>query len=441
LAIYWILTLAGFCISVLSALESRVKWIASFCALFGEGCRRTEDFSLFKIPVSWWGIGYYLFLAFLLYFATPGVFWFVMAGFGFELTFLWIMVSIRAFCIFCIFNAAVVAGLVWASFDPSRIWQSATVALFFFMSSNHLISRENTSQISQEQAEAPESAVATVNGETITREALERPLSQQIYELNYKIYRLKRRRLEKMIQNVLLAKEAKRRKISREELREMVLSEDQKVSGEKKSEIIANYVNRLKEKHEVKIFLQKPSLPLTRIDIEDSPVLGPAGARVVVVEFSDLLCPACREAHHTTRRIREAYGDQIRWVFKDFPLERHKGAAKAAQAAHCAGEQDKFWEYQDIVIHSGEENPDAGRLTAYAQKLGLDREQFGSCLNNGKYRERIENDIQSGKKAGISAIPTFIINGKMISGKLSYDGFKQKIDEALNASQKRIYGS
>jgi protein-disulfide isomerase len=257
-------------------------------------------------------------------------------------------------------NAAVVAGLVWASFDPNKIWQTATVALFFFMSSNHLISRER--------------------------------------------------------------------------LLETVLSENPKASDENRSEIIANYVNGLKQRYEVEIFLQKPSLPLTRVDIEGSPTLGPADARVLVVEFSDLLCPACRAAYDTTRRIREKYGDQIRWVFKDFPLERHKGARKAAQAAHCAGEQGQFWEYHDVVIHSEEEKPDAGDLKAYAQKLGLDKEQFGSCLNNGKYHSRIENDIQTGKKAGISAIPTFIINGKMVSGKLSFDEFKQKIDEALKTA-------
>ena len=112
--------------------------------------------------------------------------------------------------------------MVWVVFDPARIWQAATVALFFFMSSNHLISRENRSQISQEQAEEPETIVANVNGETITRETLERPLSQRIYKLRNEIYTLKRRRLEKMIQNVLLKKEAERREISREQLLETI---------------------------------------------------------------------------------------------------------------------------------------------------------------------------------------------------------------------------
>jgi protein-disulfide isomerase len=328
LELYWILTTAGFAVSVLSALEGRVQWVASFCALFGEGCRRTEDFSWLGIPLSWWGLGYYAALGSLIYFKPGWIFWLVMAGFGFELTFLGIMAAIRAFCIFCLLNAVVVAGLVWIGFDPARIWPGAGVALTFFAVSFFFISKENASRISPGPARGADADV----------------------------------------------------------------------------------------------------------DIEGRPALGPERAPVVVVEFSDPLCPACRAANETTARIREDYGDRIRWVFKDFPLDSHPGARKAAEAAHCAGEQGKFWEYHDMVVDSGEESPDDGRLKEYAASLDLHNEPFVRCLGQGKYRSRIEEDIRQGKQAGISAIPAFVVNGRVLSGNLSFDEFSEAIEEELKAA-------
>ncbi|MGA6925523.1 MAG: vitamin K epoxide reductase family protein, partial [Desulfosarcina sp.] len=120
--IIWILILAGAAVSIVSALERHVRWIAAVCSLFGEGCRKTADFTLFNIPISWWGMAYYAALALAALIAKPWLFWLVMAGFGFELTFVWIMVAVGAFCIFCVLNAAVVAGLVWVVFDPALAW-------------------------------------------------------------------------------------------------------------------------------------------------------------------------------------------------------------------------------------------------------------------------------------------------------------------------------
>jgi protein-disulfide isomerase len=132
-------------------------------------------------------------------------------------------------------------------------------------------------------------------------------------------------------------------------------------------------------------------------------------------------------------KIRDAYGDRIRWIYKDFPLEMHKGAKKAAMAAHCAEEQGRFWEYQDMVYNS-EEEPDADLLKKYASSLGLDGEQFQQCLNNGRYVPQIKEDIQTGKEVGICATPTFIINGKMLTGSLSFEEFKEEIDNQLEAA-------
>ena len=335
--VFWVLALTGVLVSVLSALESRVQWIASFCTFFGEGCRRTQDFTLLAVPISWWGIGYYALLA-LVFSLMPGrwTFWLVMAGLGFELTFLWVMARIRAFCIFCLFNAFVVGALAWVFFDYSRPWQAAAIVVTAFAASKLLISKENISRMSARQ-----------------------------------------------------------------------ISEAAAESGRKRTGA-------------------EP----------ESPAAGTSEAGVTVVEFSDPFCPACRKAHATARRIKDAYGERIRWVPKDFPLDVHKGAKTAAQAAHCAGEQDrkKFWEYRHLVF-SAEDEPDAARLNQFAESLGLDAKRFRRCLQSGRHRSRIDEDIRSARDAGVTSTPTFIINERVVSGAPSFEDLKEIIDEELSASK------
>lgn len=466
MVMFWILIITGLVISILSVLETRIRWIADVCGFFGEGCRQTEEFSLLRIPIAWWGLVYYTGLALLASVASPWTFWFVMMGLGFELTFLWIIVSIRAFCIFCLLNAAVVAGLVYLFFDPERVWQIATVALLFFIGSNVLITREKRSRRTEDE-EDPECVVAEVAGETITKDELECPLLQRIYTLESEIYKLKRSRLDQMIRNILLEKEAASRDMTEQQLLESVVTENPEVSDDevdkyceanaeqlkdwegsedelrekvreflaqrKQQEEIRDYADRLKEKYEVNIWLERPSLPLIRIDIEGRPTRGPSDAPVVIVEFSDPFCPACRKAHKTMHQIMDTYGDRIRWVFKDFPLPAHKGAKTAAEAAHCAEEQGKFWEYQDMVFNA-EEKPDTETLKQYAATLQLDVNRFAQCLESEKYDGQIEQDMEAGKKVGISATPTFIINGRMVSGALSFDAFKERVDQELEAA-------
>ncbi len=463
----WVLIIAGLAVSVLSVLETRIRWVAAFCGLFGNGCRQTEDFTLLRIPIAWWGVAYYTGLALLVSIASPWAFWFVMVGLGFELTFLWIIISIRAFCIFCLLNAAVVVGLVYVFFDSERVWQMAAVALFTFIVSKALIHWENRPDESAEGEESAKCVVAEVAGETITRDELECPLLQRIYQLESEIYRVKQSRLDQMVRNILLEKEAASRNISQQQLLESVVTEHPDVSDKDVDEYIRNnarqledwegsdaelrekireflvqrkqqaeirdYADGLKKKYDVHIFLERPTLPLIRINIEGRPTVGPSGAPVVIVEFSDPFCPACRKAHKTMHQIVDTYGDRIRWVFKDFPIPAHEGAKTAAEAAHCAEEQGKFWEYQDMVFNS-QEKPDVDTLKEYAQSLGLDVERFEHCLESGRYESQIAEDMQAGRKVGISATPTFIINGRMISGALSFDDFKERIDQELEAA-------
>lgn len=318
--LFWTLITAGLIVSALSGLERRVQWIADFCAWFGEGCQRTEKFTLLHIPIFVWGLVFYGAVALLFTAVKPLVFWAVAAGFGAELTFLWIMLRLRVFCIFCLLNGVVVLLLFAVELDPERSWQALATALLVFVASNALLQRENREEMGSG-APAP-------------------------------------------------------------------------------------------------------------VGTGDAPALGPADAAVTVVEYSDYLCPACRSVHEVAGRIKEQYEGRIRWVFKDFPLKRHRGAFKMAEAAHCADEQGLFWAYQDAMFRM-EEAPDTEGLIAQAGNLGADADAFRACLESGRQRGRVNRGIEDGRRSGVSATPTFFVNGRMTCGALSEEAFQGMIDEAL----------
>jgi len=316
---FWILIGAGLAVSALSGLERRVQWIADFCAWFGEGCKRTEAFTLFRVPIFAWGLAFYGAVALVRPLAEPLVPWAVAAGLGAEITFLWIMLRLRVFCIFCLLNGVVVLLLSGTVLGPERAWQAAVLALLVFGASNAILQRENREEMGISGG-PPEGA------------------------------------------------------------------------GE-------------------------------------APELGPEDAPVTVVEYSDYRCPACRKAHEVVKRVRERNEGRVRWVYRDFPLERHEGAREMAEAAHCAGEQGLFWEYQDAMFHA-EEAPDREGLAAQAGRLGADENAFRACLESGRHRERVDRSIREGRQAGVSATPTFFVNGRMAGGAPSEEHLQEMIDEA-----------
>jgi protein-disulfide isomerase len=161
---------------------------------------------------------------------------------------------------------------------------------------------------------------------------------------------------------------------------------------------------------------------------------GSANSPVVIEEFSDFECPACSYFYENAYpQIMESYvkTGKVRVVFKPFPLTSlHKNSEKAAEAALCAAEQGKFWEMHDKLF----ENQDAlgvANLKSYAASLGLDQNAFNQCLDSGKMRPIIENNIAEGKARGISATPSFFVNGKKIVGAQPFETFQQAIDGEL----------
>jgi protein-disulfide isomerase len=168
----------------------------------------------------------------------------------------------------------------------------------------------------------------------------------------------------------------------------------------------------------------------------DDAALGDAKAAVTLVEFSDFQCPFCARVMPTLKRVKEAYGDRVRIVWKDFPLTAiHPQAFKAAEAGQCAREQGKFWEYHDRLF-ANQQALDVEFLKKYAADAGLDAAKFGACMDTAKYSDRVQEQMGIGARLGVESTPTVFVNGRLVSGAQPYEVFAEIIDEELERAAK-----
>ncbi len=144
-----------------------------------------------------------------------------------------------------------------------------------------------------------------------------------------------------------------------------------------------------------------------------SNISGVTNAPVQIVEYADFGCPACRGWHNAgiMQAIQDKYGEQVSFEFRHFPIVTRQ-SPKAAEAAQCAAEQDKFWEYHDYLF---EETPQGAlsdsNLKDYASAIGLNRSQFADCFDSGKYASLVQANLQEARRAGAVGPPTFFVNG------------------------------
>ena len=171
--------------------------------------------------------------------------------------------------------------------------------------------------------------------------------------------------------------------------------------------------NRLNEQRKVSIKFQPFRFEFTN---GHSPTLGKEGAPVTVVEFSDFQCPFCKQFAPNIHQIEKNFGDKVHIVYRQYPIPSlHPFAFKAAEASLCANEQGKFWALHDMMF--GEQD----RLTVMdlkqkASRLGMDRKQFDSCLDTGKYTEQVQKDMAEGTRVGITGTPAIFVNGIPVPG-------------------------
>lgn len=173
------------------------------------------------------------------------------------------------------------------------------------------------------------------------------------------------------------------------------------------------------------------------IPLGDDPSLGPQNAPVTFVIFSDYQCPYCRKWYSDVfKSLVSDYKNKIHFVYKDFPLySLHENAEAAAESARCAGEQGKYWEYQDLLFTS-DQGLGSAALAGYARSLKLDTASFDNCVSTHKYQNKVDADYQFAANLGVQSTPTFFINGLAMVGAQPLEVFKQVIDNELASAGK-----
>jgi protein-disulfide isomerase len=308
-------------------------------------------------------------------------------------------------------------------------------------------------------------ALASVNGKPITSAEVEKSIATDLAKLEAQIYELKRARLNALIDEQLLSQEAVKRGITTDALIEAeVTSKQSAVSDEevavyyganqgklqkdlnawreqirkflsmqKASERRQAFITQLRGQNKVEVFLKSPPIFRAEIATASAFAKGPAAAPITLVEFSDFHCPFCKRVQPTIAQVLAKYAGKIRIVYKDFPLDSlHPQARAAAEAARCAGEQGKFWEFHDKV-YAGDPDATGPTMQLYAQQVGLDGAKFEACRSTRKYQAQVQADATEGTKLGISGTPGFFINGRFLSGAQPIEAFSKIIDEELEA--------
>jgi protein-disulfide isomerase len=305
--------------------------------------------------------------------------------------------------------------------------------------------------------------VARIGARTITAAELEAAAGRRLIEVKTREHELKRRALEDLVESELLRQEAERRGMTVEALlaaevhaRASPVGEwdvaayrkahEATFEGKSEEQARAEAARRLREDRlaqrrfgflaELRARTPSSSVlppPRVAVDAAGSPSRGPADAPVTVVAFSEFQCPFCRRVLPTLRQVEERYRGRMRLVFRHFPLSRHKDAPKAAEAAECARDQDRFWEMHDRLFENAEDLAIAD-LKRHARAIGLDGPAFDECLDSGRNEDRWRRDLADAESYGASGTPMFFVNGRLVSGAQPYAVFARVIDEELEGT-------
>jgi len=158
---------------------------------------------------------------------------------------------------------------------------------------------------------------------------------------------------------------------------------------------------------------------------EKDHVQGLSQAPIELIEYGDFQCPYCRKANSIVKEVQKQMGDNLKFVFRNFPLtELHANALHAALAAEAAGLQNKFWEMHDILFENQKFLDDA-YLMQYAKNIGLDIKQFEIDFSKPDILQKVKDDVLSGERAGVEGTPTFFVNGQIYTGNWMTEEFSE----------------
>jgi protein-disulfide isomerase len=318
---------------------------------------------------------------------------------------------------------------------------------------------------------APSTVLATVAGRTVTAAALNEKARQAIYELRMEVYEAEKNALDLKINDRLLTAEAKRRNLTERDIISAAITDKalpvtdadvDKFYAENKARIkgdlasVREDIRRYLEQQErlrlvgalaqqlrsgaqeLRVLLTEPEPNVLEISLDDDPARGNPKAPVTIVMFTDFQCPSCAMMHPVIEAALKSNGDRLRLVVRDYPLEAHANARKAAEAAGAANAQGKFFEYT-ALLYKNQTALDVPSLKKYASEVGLDRARFDRELDGGVYAAEVSRDIADGEKYGVKYTPTIFINGVRLR-QVSAEGFQAELERAF-ARVNRTTGS
>ena len=306
----------------------------------------------------------------------------------------------------------------------------------------------------------PAAVVATIAGQPLKAETILERLKPIIYRMKLEAYEVTKQRAEQLVNDMLLLEEARRRQVGPEQIirteisdkvRDPTEEEVAKFYSDNKARIsgdlnsvrnqVALYLQnesrqrlekdlsaRLRKNANIQWLITEPAQPIQNVSVDDDPARGDANAPVTVVEFTDFQCPACAAMHPILDEALKSYGNKVRFVVRDFPLNQHEYARKAAEAANAANAQGKYFEYITLLFKN-QKALDVPSLKKYASEVGLDRARFDAALDRGVYAAEVQKDVIDGEMYGVGSTPTIFINGVQLRT-LSTEGLKEAIDRA-----------
>ncbi len=323
----------------------------------------------------------------------------------------------------------------------------------------------------QDKAPSPNGPpLAVLDGQAIYEDQLPSKEVTQLQRMMAQVYGVKLRALHETLDQRLIAAAAKKKGVSEDDLfKSEVLSkvaeptdEQVEASYQSRQDLKSSSFDEVKDRvrkdlkneaiqqqrnafiqglwqlavndGELSILLAPPRIEITP---DASRMRGDPKAPITIVEFSDFSCPFCLKAEASISAVMAQYPGQVKLSYRDFPLrELHPNAERAAEAARCAGEQDKFWEYHDLLF-ANQKRQDPEGLMDDARALKLDEPKFAACLSSNRYKQQIDQDVQMGSRAGIEATPGFYINDTFVNGAQPPEVYERVVDQKLAALKER----
>lgn len=319
------------------------------------------------------------------------------------------------------------------------LWYSSLVMLFcvaswFVLSGPALPSKHSDSSDSR--------VIARVGGHSITLGEAERQVALPLYQLDQQRSQLLQYSVQQLIDAELLRIEANRTGQTIEQLlaspssfesdtnHPTIYDESLSDSGKTISQRRQALVTTLRRNIPIQLNLPQITEPVVMVSTDDDPSVGPAVAPITIVEFSDFQCPFSKRSAGVVKEVLRAYGQKVRFVYRDYPAPNHVHASRAAEAAQCAAAQGKFWIYHDLLFEQ-QEPRSRWDFTQLARQASIDLSEFSRCLNTRQYAQEVEHDWRDAVTLGITSTPTFFINGRPLIGARSFDEFRVVIDKAL----------